>query len=356
MIKFCFGKVADWVGRKQPHIETLVHEDEQARISRLKQSIQFKQILPNPDQENIFRQLVINERVHPIGKVEEPLNKQVEELLNKRIGQKDTNKLCFARVFGDGNKPLEVTTGVFVTLVKIPRGDKPPSPTDLSDNILEILNEPIQDFHVNPETEIAVATFYTISSSKKHSWDKGGRPLVKEAYDALQAEAKKKGYKLIIATLSPVPDFSEWLNKQSDYKDILGSSELRSDDFMENLKNLEIQNDIKQMLMRYLVEERDPVMNFHLGNGAYIGDIKFNLDNPKYWVMINYVYPSLETRGLHQDLYNRTRIRFFSPHLKPLLNCDQNLIAKTKSVLETPFSGTIPAIAQADTHEVSEPL
>ncbi len=112
-------------------------------------------------------------------------------------------------------------------------------------------------------------------------------------------------------------------NKQG-YEDCFERSEegylVATDDFMEKLQDDDFQDIIKHKFLTYLLIEDDPVENFHLGNGAEIGDLKFNLKDNRDWVMVNYVYPeSPELLENNAQIY-RSGKRLLASHLHNILN------------------------------------
>jgi hypothetical protein len=298
--------------------DLVAQRDEMVDI--LKDSISFEQILPGKKHTLLHEQLLDNEQVHKLS--------TIEELVEKRIGDEGSNKRCFARVNRDGKKPI-VTTGIFTALIDI-SSEETTSYADIPGNINGVKEMPIEPFHVTSETKTVAAILYTISNDGKDSWDKGGRPLAEEVYAFLKAEAEEHGYQLVISTLSPVRKFSPWLSQQNGYEGFWDNEEeIASNEFMAHLQDEENHIHIKQMLLRYLLTERDPVLNFHLGNGAYIGDIKINPDNPKDWVMINYVYPDNEEHlAANKEFYNNSKMRMLAPHLLALIGHDPELQAQ----------------------------
>jgi hypothetical protein len=87
---------------------------------------------------------------------------------------------------------------------------------------------------------------------------------------------------------------------------------------------------LKNFALQYLSENRNPVQKFHMGNGAYIGDV--NLDaNVKgsadykdgMNVMVNYVYPGNERRLELQSAYAGGEMTM-APHLMQTAGRVQN--------------------------------
>ncbi len=294
-------------------------------VASLKENVQFEQILPEEEHRDLHDALFKNERVHRLP--------SVEELVKQRVGHTSASKRCFARV-NRNEGAQEVTTGIFVAMREINPEGEHFSYDDISGNINSIKNAPITDF--NPAKGATVeAILYTISG--QHPWDKGGRPLAAQVHEYLYAEAAEKGYNLILSTLSPVRDFTTHLQKREGFENLVGEDKNVSDDFMLWMQKEEMQHELKHRLLRYLILEKDPVMNFHLGNGAYIGDIKFNTDNKQDWVMVNYVYPeSVEQLKENQQAY-RSGQTLLAPHLHDFLGEEHKVLeGKTKPYGHTP--------------------
>lgn len=305
-------------------VERLTAERETI-VSGLREEIQFEQILPDKKYTPLHQQLLDNERVHPLA--------TTDELVGKRIGAQGTNKRCFARVISNGS-PV-VTAGIFTALQTVPNNaNGEVEYQDIAGNINAVKDMEKEDFQVPSEGETAIAILYTISSSSKHEWEKGGRPLASSVYLFLHAEAKEKGYNLIVSTLSPVRNFSAWLSKQEEFQSYFDKDVYPTEEFMGFLNDEDNRDLIKSKLMEYLISQKDPVLNFHLGNGAYIGDIKFNEDNKQDWVMINYVYPSdVGMLASNQNMYSKTGMRPIAPHLQNCVSDEPELRSKVTCVI-----------------------
>ncbi|MFK7840177.1 MAG: malonyl-CoA decarboxylase family protein [Bdellovibrionales bacterium] len=290
-----------------------------AMVLALKESISFEQILPDKKYKALHEQLLTNEQVHELP--------NIEELVAKRIGNHGDNKRCFARVNRDG-KPV-VTTGIYTALMDI-SSDEELSYSDIPGNIDTVKELPVEPFQVTDKTKTVAAILYTISNDGKDSWDHGGRPLAREVYASLKSEAEHHGYNLVISTLSPARKFSSWLTKQPGFEGFWDEdNKIAAPAFMDSIQDASSHPELKQMLMRYLLTEMDPVMKFHLGNGAYIGDIKINPDNNKDWLMINYVYPNNEeTLAANSDFFKQSQMRMTAPHLMELLGHEPELHTK----------------------------
>lgn len=304
------------------YVDTRIAEWQSRRsdiVAGLKENVQFEQVLPGEENQTLHDKLFENEKVHPLP--------SVEELVEQRIGGTNANKRCYARVNRNQGKE-EVTTGIFIALREIDAPEGNVSYNDISGNINGVKDTPIEDF--TPEEGATVeAILYTISG--QHPWDKGGRELAAQVYEYLHSEAAEKNYNLIISTLSPVREFTPHLQKQEGFENLLDEDGEVSDEFMMFMQSEEAQEELEHRLLRYLIMEKDPVLNFHLGNGAYIGDVKFNPENKEDWVMVNYVYPDApEELAQNQKAY-KDGMRVLAPHLHEFLGDELNVLeAKVK--------------------------
>ena len=272
-------------------------------IKKLRAGVKFTHIAPDVGNVSLHQQLMANERVHPVD--------SVAELLDKRIGDIGDNKRCFARVFNNAGNPL-VTAGIFTAMVTVPHSGAVLDHSQIPGDVDAIKGMDIEPFTMPKADETAVAVLYTISSSDapELKWDKGGRPLAQAVYQHLHEEAEEKGYDLVISTLSTVRNFSKWLAGQDGFTGYFDDKGQPTQEFQQLLVSDDTKELVKDALMDYLAGERDPVLNFHLGNGAYIGDVKFNPDNETDWAMVNYVYPSnTELLAYNKELYAQTKIK-----------------------------------------------
>ncbi len=134
-----------------------------------------------------------------------------------------------------------------------------------------------------PPHHASYAIFYSISNCQEGL--RGipfGNFLIKQVVGLLKAELPQLR---CFATLSPVPGFAKWLERDGIDGESLGTARLRAE------------------AARYLVTQRsssgavlDPVGRFHLGNGARLEAIHTGADmSPKglaqsHGVMVNYLY------------------------------------------------------------------
>ena len=290
----------------------------------LRKGIGMEQILPHKSFSKLHEQLLEAELVHPL--------ESVEELVKMRIGEQNENKRCFARVTHQGGPTL--TAGIYTALVDLSDKQSALDYADIPGNINLIKNLPMSVFNKGSKTKHACAVLYTISSAQSAPFDKGGRPLARAVYEYLHEEAQENGYELIVSTLSPVRKLLPFLDSQDFLADESACLDEKASDallaYMSDEQNLER---LKHKVIEYLITQKDLVLNFHLGNGAYIGDIKFNPENATDPVMINYVYPS-DADQLEQNaaFYQDSKIRLMAPHLAQLIGPDKELQSKSACI------------------------
>lgn len=310
-------------------------------VDTLKSQIAFEQILPESQFKNLHDQLRKNERVHPLD--------TTEELVRMRIGDEYANKRCFARVKSEGQQV--VTTGIFTGLVTVENTHTGMSYDQIPGDIGAVKNMPVETF-VAPNTpnNTVVAVLYTISNSEEHGWERGGRALAEQVYQYLHHEAQERGYNLVISTLSPVRNFAQYLSQKAGFQQFFDENGKANEEFSAFLKDEGNQKIVRQFLMEYLVSQKDPVLNFHLGNGAYIGDLKFNPDEPEDWAMVNYVYPSDVTLlKQNQEIYKSQKRKPIAPHLQSELS-DIALKMSTYPILY-PNTSSMTAIPAGSIHD-----
>jgi len=326
------------VRSQQAHLQ----QEEQEIIQGLRDNIRFQNIAPTKENAPLIAQLEDLERVH--------LPKEHGEIPKKRMGEDGDNKRCLSLVSLNG-RPL-VTSAIYTALFDVSDKGEKISYADIPGNINETKDMPVKPFVVTKDTKTIVCLLYAVSSNE-FDWGIGARPLAGGVYKNLHDEAKAKGYNLIISSLSPVRNttpinFADWLKGHSGFENMFDDSKEASDELMAYIQDEENQNEIRALLLQYLITQRDPIMNFHLGNGAYIGDIKFNPDNKEDWVLINYVYPGdPEVREQNQNFYVETKTRLMAPHLEEFLEYDYELFEKSGIFLDDMFIEAQPLLTAA---------
>ncbi len=160
--------------------------------------------------------------------------------------------------------------------------------------------------------------FYSISSFKRGA----GEALIGAVRGAMEDSSSH----MTASTLSPLRvagnkpaedrNFTDWLKNK-----ITGDvNDIRPD--TDRLKGYALQ---------YLSENRHLVQRFHMGNGAYIGDVKLNANDKgsaDYTngmnVMMNLVYSGESVRTKLQKAYHDDGMMFMAPHLVDQANRAQN--------------------------------
>lgn len=181
--------------------------------------------------------------------------------------------------------------------------------------------------------EFNTAVFYSISNCQKGL--KGisfGNFLIKQVVNDLSQEFP--GLKNFV-TLSPIPGFMRWLEKQDENlpRDIAIQIEslLSEPDMTSTPETLEdMEKPLRVLLAKYMVEGKnkdgwpvDPVARFHLGNGAslmrfnWMADITKNGLKQSACMMVNYKY-DLETVEDNHESYVHEKVINTSREIKLL--------------------------------------
>lgn len=291
-----------------------------ALLDKLSDKVTFQAIDASEDNTDLHDQIYNIERVHPLA--------DLDELRNKRLGAEGDDKRCFAQV-SHVQRKRHVTSCIYVSYEKVGLQGGMLSYTDIPGNINQVKYRNIDKFEpaLGEDNQVNMAILYTISSHAENVWEKGGRDMAGDVYGHLYQDARDKGYPLLVSTLSPVRGFSQWLIENRDLSNLFlfekaeGHKIEASRDVLEAISTSQGQEKYSTLLMEYLLNIKDPVMNFHLGNGAYIGQIQFNEDNKQDWVMLNYVYdPDPVKVEMYRDIYRNEKIRVTAPHIQELVS------------------------------------
>jgi hypothetical protein len=238
-------------------------------VSEINRRAVFTRITADDD-PSLHEQLLANEKVHPCDR---------NELLTRRLGPEDTDKACFSLLLNLPDHPL-VLAGIYTYFTRT-RNDQG---RHLHRGLPGFV-EHVKHSYPRPIKGRDTAVFYTISSAFPGT----GVELVQEVYTHLHPD-------FVLTTLSPVRDFTkgknraEWLSRPA--------------------------SEIQREALSYLLEGKDPVLQFHLANGAYIGDININPESERDWITINYVYPVKPERlVVNRDIYKDHGTIFVSPYL-----------------------------------------
>ena len=231
----------------------------------------------------------------------------------------DSDRRCFA--FFHPRMPSEPLIFVEVALVN-----------GMAANVQELLDvkAPVAD-----PRSADTAIFYSISNAQKGlAGISFGGFLIKRVVDQLSAEFPKLK---TFATLSPVPGFIAWLDKEfaaglpgvlgkherKVLAAVLGQGNASKGDLKQILDDAAwskkpevaaaLEAPLKRLCARYLVEAKredgkaiDPVANFHLGNGARVERLNWLGDTSKKGLkqsagmMVNYQYRLAEIEANHE--------------------------------------------------------
>lgn len=241
---------------------------------------------------HLLEKLIAYEAVHAI---------QSWDDLKNRL---ESDRRCFA--FFHPKMPDEPLIFVEVALVE-----------GLADSVQKLLDEdaPILDLH-----QADTAIFYSISNAQRGlAGISFGNFLIKRVVNELQHDFPNLKQ---FSTLSPIPGFLRWLNKQSEeaLDNLPGGSDWlqipeprlpqgwQQDETLAEARH----KPLLQLAAHYLSQEKrrgrtalDPVTNFHLSNGAEIAQLNWLADcsenglQQSAGLMVNYLYdlPHIENRS-----------------------------------------------------------
>lgn len=279
--------------------ERELREEAAELVEQVKKSVGYQWITKETDIK-LRHQIQQSEAVHK--------QDNEEVMTNTRLGDNgNTNKRCLGRLVEIEGGKFDVSNTIFISMHTLDTKDGVIRHQDIPGDIEMVKNRPVAPF-VPPaadDEKAVVAIFYSITTNPIYMGVErgGGRELAAKLHETLRQEAQEKGYNLYMSTLSPVRAFFE-----------------NDSEFKQHLQNLDINNEdevseLRLKTLKYLMENRNDVMNFHLGNGAYIADIKFNPGNKTDPVMVNYMYPAdPEQLEANKKLY-KLGVRPIAPHL-----------------------------------------
>jgi malonyl-CoA decarboxylase len=174
------------------------------------------------------------------------------------------------------------------------------------------------------------AIFYSISNCQEGLRGISfGNFLIKQVVEELKAELPQLSR---FATLSPVPGFRRWLEKQvaapeGTPEELLGLAD--ADWFQDEVKREALRAPLLRAAAAYLTQRNDgkstdPVARFHLGNGAQLERINF-LGNTSargiresFGVMVNYLYDRDRIEANHERFVHSGEV-VRSPAVEALL-------------------------------------
>lgn len=236
----------------------------------------------NPEYgDALYDQIIANEKVHPI--------EDHSDLLTHRLGMAGANKDCQALVV-ETTEGLKILAQIFRYHVHVPVNEGVISPRDLPGDVDKLKTSDIA--HLQGDENLT--GYWTVSSA----WPGSGAALI-----ARLPQNRSE------TTISPVRGFTSGYVRN----EIFGKSD----------------DDLRYEVMRYLDKGEDPIMKFHLGNGAYIGWIHINHDAPKEskdWVTINYIYDR-ELLEQNKSAFNKGELPK-SPELQEIYEAKQYRVTR----------------------------
>lgn len=193
----------------------------------------------------------------------------------------------------------------------------------VADNIQHILD---QSTPVLDNRKIDAAIFYSISNAQRGlAGISFGNYLIKSAVSLLQSDFPQiKRF----STLSPIPGFKNWCTSQLNADEAasplvheVATLLLNAEDIMAVLESVDdpTKNKVLRVAAHYLANEKrtgtfkakDPVANFHLGNGAMIGQLNWLADTSEnglkqsFGLMVNYFYEAKKIQQRSREYGNK---------------------------------------------------
>lgn len=272
-------------------------------------------ISPDAD-EKLRRHILTSENVHQIVEKGAAVEPQHLEALNEyRLGAEGMNKDCQALVIQTEKGP-QILAQIFRYHAHVAQEGGGIKYRNLPGFVDDVKSTPVTAL-TGRENFVG---YWTISSGLLDS----GPVLVQKLGEVLPQGA-------IESTISPVRDFTvvEKDKTNPNYQtENLG--------FRDSMTKFASDDDVRRAVMVHLVQGKDSVRDFHLGNGAYIGWVHVNRDAPEGspdWVTVNYIYD----RNMLGD--NKTHLKHgrfcVSPALQPFVDWDDR--AKIHNICESDF-------------------
>jgi len=241
----------------------------------------------------ILEKIIAYEAVHAISDWQD---------LRRRLDQRD--RRCFAFFHpATGDEPL-----IFVEVALEPK---------IPSHVQAILDEDTDG--AADDGPFTTAAFYGISNCQRGLRGISfGNFLIKQVVTELSRELPQLRH---FVTLSPMPGFRRWLEELRDTEPAMLDAEtkaalkpLNTDDWLADTEATEaLQEPLRALAAHYLAAvkrrgttPRDPVANFHLGNGARLERINFLGDHSTkglqsaFGMMVNYLYVPEEIERNHE--------------------------------------------------------
>jgi len=235
--------------------------------------------------KSIIRQLHGNEAVH-----EAPSK---EFRATRTNGGPEKDKTAYALVLETAEGPVTLA-GIFAKKAALPVHDGGIKHTDLPGHVGEIKRAK----PAGNKDKHNTFGFYSISSNQDFGGTGSGKALIVRVRETLKDS-------FALTTVSPVRGFHEKRDMEAFFA------------LTDDQKTQEV--------LAYLMRGKDPVASFHLGNGAYIGNIHFNADDPDDPVTINYVYPGSDDILEANQEHKKSGLIVMAPHLYRLASQQDNL-------------------------------
>lgn len=285
------GEVMSDYSRLYPRARTGRLESDEVSLfaalsDSLKKTLTLEVITPEQGNTDLHTQLVGCDQVHDFGA------RTIDELKTYRLGFMDSNKSALALVNPHGENGVRDILAAIYIYWQNDGGGAIQDPRHLRGNVAEILQQKIWP-EAAQSTQAAI--FYSISTFNVLKG--AGQMLINRMHEFLTEQTDPA---LVLSTLSPLRGFGEWL------VDVRGSNHA-----LDNACQTEVT--LRAAALEYLLNNRDGVQLFHMGNGASIGDINLNANSANskdhllgHNVMINYIYSrDVDEVTANQNLYAR---------------------------------------------------
>ena len=284
------GSLLNWLPQ-HPHLEPVGSDLKHLFVSWFNRGFLELRLIDWNSPAAVLERIIQYESVHEI---------QGWGALRSRLRE---NRMCFA--FFHPALPDDPLVFVEVALTAgIPNAIAP---------LIDKTDEPAKD------SDLDTVVFYSISNC--HPGLSGvsfGNFLIKQVVEEVgKRHSKAKRY----VTLSPVPGFCQWLDKQQERLDV-DLHEIRSTARVEGTEAAHTtQQQMLALCAQYLVKQRgrsnhaaDPVARFHLGNGASLHAIHWAADlsekglHQSAGLMVNYLYDTSSIEENHDAYFDQGEI------------------------------------------------
>lgn len=246
----------------------------------------------------VVAQLAGRDRVHEFGA------DNVENLRSFRLGDGNTTKTCYAMIGDDAR----VHSAIYVMR---DAHDVSAGYRALSGDVRSILASRVEALEDKPRSLI----FYSISNITEARGM--GQLLVRNLHASLTQQYEG----VVLSTLSPLRTLDAHLE--------------RSEVLFERFSAFSPAEQ-RRVILSYLMAVEDPVQKFHMGNGAFIGDIKLGADTVgASGAMVNYVYPA------DREVLAANARAFKARDMETLV--EGNLLAETGYQFAKPPAAAAPA-------------